>query len=133
MDTILEWEISVDKIFFPRYTKSVKNGEYAIFSVFVIDSSKNITQYAVLKGTLTCDLDTKSRFKVQVKGPEKDREGRESYELIYINRKINLKSVEGQRGFLEMILPKNTVNELLKTHSMLIKIPKQSMLKTIKS
>lgn len=122
MDTIIEWNIIIDKIFFPKYTKTVKCGEYAIFSAFVMDTNKKITTSAVIKGTLTCDLDTKSKYKVQVKASEKDKDGRESYELIYMNRKINLKSAEGQRGFLEMILPKNTVNELLKTHSDVIEI-----------
>lgn len=122
MEEIFEWVVSINKIYFPKYVKAVKCGDYAIFSAFVISEDKKIVDDVVIKGTLTCDLDTKTKYKVQVKKAEKDREGRESHELIYINRKINFQSLDGQRGFLEMILPKNTVNELLRTHSNVIEI-----------
>lgn len=131
MEKILEWDIIIDSIYYPKRPRGVQSGEYSIFSATVKSKNKEGIPHVTIKGNLTCDIERGSKYKVQVKESEIDSEGRESHELIYINRKVNLTTEAGQRGFLSMILPAKTVEELLKTHSNVIELLENGNIKEL--
>ena len=112
--------IRLKTVFYPKGKKtSVNSGEFCIFLAEICDtnispfSSKNniATQKIKLKGTLTCNLDTKSEYKVIFEDGETNQYGT-TYSLIHITRNVDLDNEKGIENFLSSFISNKVLENL---------------------
>lgn len=112
-EVIVKCEILLSRIFFPKGARGIKSGEYAIFLGDIIKNVENCDNMGTvkLKGN-TCKLEYGTVYKVTCKLADINEQYGNTYEILYINKKIDISSSEKQKEFLSNIINENLVDKL---------------------
>ena len=113
-EKILKFECALDRIIYPKYSKKVQSGDFAIFSMRItkwIDNKIDEVEIIKLKGT-TCTLEYGTTYKVFCKLSETHEIYGDTYGLIYISKCIDISSKDKQKEFLKNVLNENLVEKL---------------------
>lgn len=132
-EKILKIECTLDRIFYPKYSKKVNSGEFAIFSAIVTKRLENCDEdlYSVkLKGN-TCTLEYGTTYKVFCKLAESHETYGDTYELVYISKCIDISSKDKQREFLKNVLNENLVDKLFDEYDDVIKLLEERDVKSL--
>lgn len=123
-EKILKFECALDRIIYPKYSKKVQSGEFAIFSMRItkwIDNKIDEIETIKLKGT-TCTLEYGTTYKVFCKLAETHEIYGDTYGLIYISKCIDISSKDKQKEFLKNVLNENLVEKLFDEYDDVIKL-----------
>lgn len=123
----------MDRIFYPKYSKKVNSGEFAIFSAIVTKRLENCDEdlYSVkLKGN-TCTLEYGTTYKVFCKLAESHETYGDTYELVYISKCIDISSKDKQKEFLKNVLNENLVDKLFDEYDDVIKLLEERDVKSL--
>lgn len=132
-EKILKIECTLDRIFYPKYSKKVNSGEFAIFSAIVTKRLENCDEdlYSVkLKGN-TCTLEYGTTYKVFCKLAESHETYGDTYELVYISKCIDISSKDKQKEFLKNVLNENLVDKLFDEYDDVIKLLEERDVKSL--
>lgn len=114
--------VELNRIFFPKHTSSIKSGEFAIFVADVIKKIENcedIRETIKLKGNV-CSLEYFEEYNVTCKLAERNDKFGDTYEILFINRKVDLTDKYKQKNFLMTILNEKIVDNLFNTYDNVI-------------
>lgn len=116
-ENIVKCEIILDRIFYPKNARKVEAGEYAIFTGTIVKNIDNApnTQNIKLKGNVPL-LEYATTYKVFAKLAEHHEIYGDTYEIIYISKKIDISSKEKQMEFLSNVLPESTIDRLFEQY-----------------
>lgn len=123
-EKIIKCEIQLDRIFFPKGCYSVPSGEYSIFTADIIKEVENCEDLMnvkwgkpkiKLKGNV-CSLETYITYRVACKLADRHEKFGDTYEILFISKKIDLSNKSKQIDFLEGIINKNVVYKLFETY-----------------
>lgn len=123
-EKILKFECALDRIIYPKYSKKVQSGGFAIFSMRItkwIDNKIDEIETIKLKGT-TCTLEYGTTYKVFCKLAETHEIYGDTYGLIYISKCIDISSKDKQKEFLKNVLNENLVEKLFDEYDDVIKL-----------
>lgn len=123
-EKILKFECALDRIIYPKYSKKVQSGDFAIFSMRItkwIDNKIDEIETIKLKGT-TCTLEYGTTYKVFCKLAETHEIYGDTYGLIYISKCIDISSKDKQKEFLKNVLNENLVEKLFDEYYDVIKL-----------
>lgn len=123
-EKILKFECALDRIIYPKYSKKVQSGDFAIFSMRItkwIDNKIDEIETIKLKGT-TCTLEYGTTYKVFCKLAETHEIYGDTYGLIYISKCINISNKDKQKEFLRNVLNENLVEKLFDEYDDVIKL-----------
>lgn len=123
-EKILKFECALDRIIYPKYTKKVQSGDFAIFSMRItkwLDNQIDDVEVIKLKGT-TCTLEYGTTYKVFCKLAETHEIYGDTYGLIYISKCIDISSKDKQKEFLKNVLNENLVEKLFDEYDDVIKL-----------
>ena len=123
-EKILKFECALDRIIYPKYSKKVQSGDFAIFSMRItkwIDNKIDEIETIKLKGT-TCTLEYGTTYKVFCKLAETHEIYGDAYGLIYISKCIDISSKDKQKEFLKNVLNENLVEKLFDEYDDVIKL-----------
>lgn len=123
-EKILKFECALDRIIYPKYSKKVQSGDFAIFSMRIIkwiDNKIDEIETIKLKGT-TCTLEYGTTYKVFCKLAETHEIYGDTYGLIYISKCIDISSKDKQKEFLKNVLNENLVEKLFDEYDDVIKL-----------
>ena len=123
-EKILKFECALDRIIYPKYSKKVQSGDFAIFSMRItkwIDNKIDEIETIKLKGT-TCTLEYGTTYKVFCKLAETHEIYGDTYGLIYISKCIDISSKDKQKEFLKNVLNENLVEKLFNEYDDVIKL-----------
>lgn len=132
-ELIIKAEVTLDRIFYPKYVKKVESGEYAIFSTIVTKGLENCDldmQSLKLKGNV-CSLEYGTTYKVFCKLSETHEIYGNTYELVYISKCVDISSKDKQREFLKNILNANLVDKLLDEYDDVLKLLEERDIKAL--
>lgn len=112
-EKIVKVEITLGRVFFPRGVRTVESGQFAIFTANVekVIDGEYEEKAIKLKGNV-CTLDYEDTYSVTAKLADVSDQYGETYEIIFINRKVSLTSEEDQKTFLKSILSDNVAENL---------------------
>lgn len=118
-EKIIKCNIYLDRIFFPKYVKLVDSGEYAIFSSTIskrIEGCDDLkTDSLKLKGNV-CTLEYGITYKVYARLADQHEIYGDTYEIIYINKVMDISSKDKQKEYLSNVLNENLVEKLFDTY-----------------
>ena len=123
-EKILKFECALDRIIYPKYSKKVQSGDFAIFSMRItkwIDNKIDEIETIKLKGT-TCTLEYGTTYKVFCKLAETHEIYGDTYGLIYISKCIDISSKDKQKEFLKNVLNETLVEKLFDEYDDVIKL-----------
>lgn len=123
-EKILKFECALDRIIYPKYTKKVQSGDFAIFSMRItkwLDNQIDGVEVIKLKGT-TCTLEYGTTYKIFCKLAETHEIYGDTYGLIYISKRIDISSKDKQKEFLKNVLNENLVEKLFDEYDDVIKL-----------
>ena len=123
-EKILKFECALDRIIYPKYTKKVQSGDFAIFSMRItkwLDNKIDGVEVIKLKGT-TCTLEYGTTYKIFCKLAETHEIYGDTYGLIYISKCIDISSKDKQKEFLKNVLNENLVEKLFDEYDDVIKL-----------
>lgn len=123
-EKILKFECALGRIIYPKYSKKVQSGDFAIFSMRIIkwiDNKIDEIETIKLKGT-TCTLEYGTTYKVFCKLAETHEIYGDTYGLIYISKCIDISSKDKQKEFLKNVLNENLVEKLFDEYDDVIKL-----------
>ena len=132
-EKILKFECALDRIIYPKYSKKVQSGEFAIFSMRItkwIDNKIDEIETIKLKGT-TCTLEYGTTYKVFCKLAETHEIYGDTYGLIYISKCIDISSKDKQKEFLKNVLNENLVEKLFDEYDDVIKLLENRDIKSL--
>lgn len=132
-EKVLKIECTLDRIFYPKYSKKVNSGEFAIFSAIVTKRLENCEEdlYSVkLKGN-TCTLECGTTYKVFCKLAESHETYGDTYEIVYISKCIDISSKDKQKEFLKNVLNENLVDKLFDEYDDVIKLLEERDVKSL--
>ncbi len=113
-ENIVKCIVELGKVFFPKGKSHIKSGEFGIFVADIIepiDNCENIYKNIKLKGTC-CEIQYGEKYKVSCKLCDVNEKFGNTYEIVYINRIVDLKDEVKQKNFLMSILNENVVARL---------------------
>ena len=116
--------IELNRIFYPKGVSSVKSGEFAIFVADVIKKIENcddIKETIKLKGNV-CSLEYFEEYNVTCRLSERNDKYGDTYEILFINRKVDLTDKFKQKNFLMTILNERVVDNLFNTYDNVIEL-----------
>ena len=123
-EKILKIECTLDKIFFPKYSKKVASGEFAIFKVIITKQLENCDEeldMIKIKGNV-CTLEYGTTYKIFCKLSETHEIYGDTYDLLYISKCIDISNKDKQKEFLKNILNENLVEKLFDKYDDVIKL-----------
>jgi len=139
-EKILKCEIELDRIFFPKLKFEVESGEYAIFVANIINKLENCEDLKLLWGKSkiklkgkVCKLESYVTYKVTCKLVERHEQHGDTYEILFINKKVDLSSKSQQIDFLEGIINPNIVYKLFEKYDDVITLLEDKDLKALTS
>jgi len=120
---IIKCEIELDRIFFPKNSYEVASGEHAIFVANIINKLENCDDLPKLWGQSkiklkgkVCKLESYVTYKVACRLIERHEKYGDTYEILFINKKIDLTNKSQQIDFLEGIINPNIVYKLFEKY-----------------
>jgi exodeoxyribonuclease V alpha subunit len=132
-ENILKCELFLDRIFYPKYSKHVDSGEFAIFSGIINKRLENCDEdisSIKLKGNV-CKLEYGTTYRVFCKLSESHETYGNTYEIVYISKCIDISSKDKQREFLRNVLNENIVDKLFDTYDDVIKLLEDKDVKSL--
>lgn len=132
-EKIVKCIIDLERIYFPKRCSYIQGGQFAIFMANVhtpISGCEDIYNNIKLKGT-TCEINYGEKYKVTCKLAESSEKYGDTYEIIYINRLVDLKDKVKQRNFLMSILNENVVDRLYATYHDVIELLENEDIKSL--
>lgn len=117
-EMVVKCEIELDRIFFPKGKTTVPSGEYAIFSAIItksIENCGNLHGRIKLKGNVS-ELNYCESYNVTCRLADQNAKYGDTYEILFMNRIVDLKDEIKQRNFLMSILNENTVQRLFEMY-----------------
>ena len=122
-DSIIKCEIKLSRIFYPKYAHSVETGEFAIFSGTIIVPIENcyLNDNIKFKGNVPA-LEFGTSYKVTASLADHHEIYGDTYEILYMSKKINISDKESQKELLNTILPEKTVDNLFRTYDDVISL-----------
>lgn len=124
-EKIIKIEVSLDRIFFPKYQKRIESGEFGIFSARVEkvlpDSFEYKEGYVKLKG-MCCTLEFGTTYRVYCKLVDVHETYGNTYEIIYISKCLDISSKHKQKEYLRNIIREDLVDKLFEKYEDVIKI-----------
>lgn len=117
-EILVKCEIELDRIFFPKGKTTVPSGEYAIFSAIItksIENCENLHGRIKLKGNVS-ELNYCESYNVTCRLADQNAKYGDTYEILFMNRIVDLKDEIKQRNFLMSILNENTVQRLFEMY-----------------
>ena len=98
---VLKCEVKLSRIFFPKNVKSVETGEFAIFSGVVVVPIENCELDDVIKfkGNVPA-LEYGTSYKITASLADHHEIYGDTYEIIYMSKKINISDKDSQKGGL---------------------------------
>ena len=122
-EVIIKCEILLNRIFFPKGARNIQSGEYAIFIGNIIKNIENCDNMNTikLKGNV-CKLEYGTVYKVTCKLADTNEQYGDTYEILYINKKIDISSTEKQKEFLSNIINEKLVDSLFNTYKDVISL-----------
>lgn len=123
-EQILKLECTLDRIFYPKYAKKIKSGEFGIFRANVVNTLENtIYPYGAIKLKGTCpSIEYGTTYKVYCKLSEQNEQYGDTYEIIYISKMVDISNKNKQKEFLKNIINENLVEKLFETYDDVIKL-----------
>ena len=98
-EKIVKVEVSLDRIFFPKFQKRIESGEFGIFVARVEkvlpDSYKYKSDWIKLKGTC-CRIEYGTTYRVYCKLVDRHETYGDTYEIIYISKCLDISSKHKQ-------------------------------------
>lgn len=132
-EKIVKCIIELNRIFFPKRVSHIKSGEFGIFSADIIEAFDNceaIYKQIKLKG-VCCELNYNEKYNVSCKLSETNAQYGDTYEIVYINRLIDLKDKVKQHNFLMSILNETVVNRLFEKYDDVIQLLEDGDVKSL--
>lgn len=132
-EKIIKCTIELSKIFFPKNKSHIKSGEFGIFVADIVeqgDNCENIYKNIKLKGKC-CEINYNEKYNVSCKLADVNEKYGNTYEIVYINRIINLKDKVKQRNFLMSIINETTVNRLYDEYDDVISLLENEDIKSL--
>lgn len=132
-EKILKFECTLDRIFYPKYCKKVKSGEFAIFSVVITKWLENKIDdlcTVKMKGNC-CNLEYGTTYKVFCKLAETHEQYGDTYEIVYISKCIDISSKDKQKEFLKNVLNENLVDKLFEEYDDVIQLLENRDIKSL--
>lgn len=117
-EEVLKCEITLDRIFYPKYAKSVESGEYSIFSgtvLKVLEPYSKEVYLIKLKGSV-CKLEYGTTYKVYCKLTEHHEQYGDTYSILYISKCLDISSKDKQKEFLRNIIHETYVDRLFEKY-----------------
>ena len=132
-EKIFKFECTLDRIFYPKYCKKVESGEFAIFSVVITKWIENEVDdlYTVKMKGNCCSLEYGTTYKVFCKLTETHEQYGDTYEIVYINKCIDISSKDKQKEFLKNILNENLVDKLFHEYDNVIQLLENRDIKSL--
>lgn len=122
MEKVVKCEITLDKIFYPKYANHVESGEYAIFAGRVRKTLEgDVLKKIKLKGNVP-KLVYGTTYKVYAELVETNVTYGDTYEIMYMSKKIDISSKDKQKEFLSNILSDSQVEGLFDMYDDVIKL-----------
>lgn len=122
MEKVVKCEITLDKIFYPKYANHVESGEYAIFTGRVRKTLEgDVLKKIKLKGNVP-KLVYGTTYKVYADLVETNVTYGDTYEILYMSKKIDISSKEKQKEFLSNILSDSQVEGLFDMYDDVIQL-----------
>lgn len=132
-EKILKFECVLDRIFYPKYSKKIKSGEFGIFRVN-ITKSLGFTDYdnpqIKLKG-ICPSVEYGTTYKVYCKLSEVNEQYGDTYEIVYISKCIDISSKDKQKEFLKNVLNENLVDKLFDEYDDVIQLLENRDIKSL--
>lgn len=132
-EKILKFECVLDRIFYPKYSKKIKSGEFGIFRVN-ITKSLGLTDYdnpqIKLKG-ICPSVEYGTTYKVYCKLSEVNEQYGDTYEIVYISKCIDISSKDKQKEFLKNVLNENLVDKLFDEYDDVIQLLENRDIKSL--
>lgn len=123
-EAIIKCELFLERIFFPKYVKSVDSGEFAIFSGYItkrIENCPETLESIKLKGTVPT-LEYGTTYKVFAKFESHHDLYGDTYSIIYMNKCVDISSKDKQKEFLRCVLNENLVEKLFEKYEDVIEL-----------
>lgn len=122
-ESIIKCEIKLSRIFYPKNVKSVETGEYAIFAGTVVVPIENccLDDIIKFKGNVPV-LEYGTSYKVTASLADHHEIYGDTYEILYMSKKINISNKESQKELLSTILPEKTVENLFNTYDDIVSL-----------
>lgn len=123
-ERILKFECTLDRIFYPKYSKKVDSGEFAIFSAEITKWIENKIDnlYSIKMKGICCKLEYGTTYKVFCKLAESHEKYGDTYEIVYISKCIDISNKDKQKEFLKNILNENLVEKLFDEYDDVIQL-----------
>ena len=110
---MVKCEIVLDRIFYPKWAESVESGEYSIFSSVVVSAAENCNSGDVIKFKgVVPKLEFGTVYKIIGALAEHHEIYGDTYEIVYITKRINISDKEMQKELLSNILPDSIIENL---------------------
>src|SRR5574344_1391278 len=123
-EAIIKCELFLERIFFPKYVKSVDSGEFAIFSGYItkrIENCPETSKSIKLKGTVPT-LEYGTTYKVFAKFESHHDLYGDTYSIVYMNKCVDISSKDKQKEFLRCVLNENLVEKLFEKYEDVIEL-----------
>ena len=101
-EEILKFECTLDRIFYPKYSKKIESGEFGIFKVNItklLESTKYEEAQIKLKG-ICPTVEYGTTYKVYCKLSDINEQFGNTYEIVYISKCIDISSKDKQKEYL---------------------------------
>lgn len=123
-ERILKLECTLDRIFYPKYAKKIKGGEFGIFRADVTKILEDtVYPYSAIKLKGICStIEFGTTYKVYCKLSEQSEQYGDTYEIVYISKLIDISNKNKQKEFLKNIINENLVEKLFETYDDVIKL-----------
>ena len=132
-ERILKFECTLDRIFYPKYSKKVDSGEFAIFSAEITKWIENKIDdlYSIKIKGICCKLEYGTTYKVFCKLAESHDQYGDTYEIVYISKCIDISNKDKQKEFLKNILNENLVEKLFDEYDDVIQLLENKDMKSL--
>ena len=132
----VECEIAVNKLFYPKGVTSTESGTYCIFLGMITNPLKGkvVTdksmKFIKLKGICPA-IEYGATYVVKANLLETNDKYGDTYDIIFMNKKINLSSKDKQKEFLSHVLTKKQVEDLFNTYDDVLSILDREDIKSL--
>ncbi len=122
-EKIVKAEVTLERILFPKYSKNVESGEFAIFNTRIVKPLENCEELETIKykGNV-CKLDYGTTYKMYGKVIDSHEIYGDTYEILYMSKCIDISSKDKQKEFLKNILNENLVEKLFDKYEDVLKL-----------
>ena len=113
-EKVLKFECTLDRIFYPKYSKKIKSGDFGILKVAVtkmLEGTEYYGDYIKLKGNCPT-VEYGTTYKVYCKLTEHNEQYGDTYEILYMSKCIDISSKDKQKEFLKNVINENLVDKL---------------------